>query len=127
MDQILYNIHETLSLLTMLIGFSLTVRSLYSFFSDAHYNLLDKALAIFFIVFIYVQLALQLVIFSIKTYSYEESFAALEHLSLVIVAVVFVQIGRLISIKSKDSIVKFRFRVIFYGLATALLIYSYFL
>ena len=54
-------------------------------------------------------------------------FAALEHLSLVIVAVVFVQIGRLISIKSKDSIVKFRFRVIFYGLATALLIYSYFL
>ena len=107
-------------------GLVITVRSIYSFFGNKHYTELDRVLSNFFIVLVYLGLAIQLVIFFTSQYTYQESINAIEQIALAVVAVISAQIGRTISIKSGDDLVKFRFRSTFYGIATVLLIYAYF-
>lgn len=127
MEDIILTISTTVTILTLIGGFIITLKSILSFFSGLKYTEFDNVLAKFFIVLIYLQFVLELFNFFGTTHSYEESFEAIEHIALVTVATIAVQVGRMVSIKSEDDQVKFRFRSVFYGIATFLLAYSYLL
>lgn len=127
MEEILLAARTTITIFTLVAGFVISAKSILSFFSGLKYSDFDNVLAKFFIVTIYIQFVLEVADFFGSTHSYEESFEAIEHIALVTVATAAVQVGRMISIKSDDDLVKFRFRTIFYGIATFLLAYSYLL
>lgn len=127
MEDLILVARTTITLLTLMAGFVISAKSALSFFSGLKYTTFDNVLAKFFIVLIYTQFAFEVIHFFGSTHTYEESFEAIEHIALVTVATAAVQVGRMISIKSDDDLVKFRFRSVFYGIATFLLAYSYFL
>ncbi|MEP5610910.1 MAG: hypothetical protein ABJP45_01610 [Cyclobacteriaceae bacterium] len=127
MEDIFLTIRTTVTILTLAAGVVISIKSILGLFSGLKYTEFDSVLAKFFIVTIYIQCVLELVNFFTSTHTYEESFQAIEHIALVVVATVAVQVGRMISIKSDDDQVKFRFRTIFYGIATFLLLYSFLL
>ncbi len=127
MEDLVLVARTTIVLVTLMAGFVISAKSLLSFFSGLKYTNFDNVLAKFFIVLIYLQFVVEIINFFSSTHTYEESFEAIEHIALVTVATASVQVGRMISIKSDDDLVKFRFRSIFYGIATFLLAYSYFL
>jgi len=112
---------------SLFIGILVTLRSLIGYFAGGTYTPLDKALANAFIVFLYLQFIIELYTFLTASYRYEESLTAIEHIALTLFATLMTQGGRLITIKSSDNSVKFRFRSIYYGMATGLLIYAYIL
>ncbi len=126
-EDILLTLRTTATILTLIAGLVISVKSIASVFSGLKYSEFDSVLAKFFIVLIYSQFVLELTNFFGSTHTYEESLQAIEHIALVTVATAAVQVGRMISIKSGDDLVKFRFRSIFYGMATFLLAYSYLL
>ena len=127
MEDIFLTIRLTITILTLLSGIVISIKSVLSLFYGLKYTEFDNILAKFFIIFIYLQFILEVFYFFGSTHTYEESFEAIEHIALVTVATAAVQIGRMISIKSDDDLVKFRFRSIFYGIATFLLAFSYLL
>ncbi len=127
MEDIFLTASTTVTILTLAAGILLSLKSILSFFSGLKYSEFDNVLAQFFIVTIYVQFALELINFFGSTHTYEESFEAIEHIALITVATAAAQVGRMISLKSGDDVVKFRFRTIFYGISTLLLVYSYLL
>ena len=127
MEDLLLIGRTTVTILTLMGGFVISAISISSLFSGLKYSDFDSVLAKFFIVLIYIQFVLELFNFFGSTHTYEESFEAIEHIALVRVATAAVQVGRMISIKSDDDLVKFRFRSVFYGIATFLLAYNYFL
>jgi hypothetical protein len=118
---------ETISLLSIILGVSNSIKSIWSFFAGIAYTLFDKNLAIIFIVVLYLRYALDLLVFLTTTYNYEESFRAIEHMALVTVAVAAATVGRFIARNSSDDSVKFRFRSVFYSIATGLLVYAFFI
>lgn len=118
---------ETLGITALIVGFTISIRSIYGYFAGIKYLDFDRALALIFLVILYISLLLELVVFFTSTFTYEESFKAMEQLALFIVAVASAQTGRMISSKSGDDTVKFRFRSVFYSITTGLLIYSIFI
>lgn len=127
MEDILLVARNSITVLTLLAGLVISTKSILSLFYGLKYTDFDNILARFFIILIYLQFLLEIYYFFGSTHTYEESFEALQHIALVTVATAFVQIGRMISIKSDDDLVKFRFRSVFYGIATFLLAFSYLL
>lgn len=126
MREIIEIIRDVVVISALITGLTITIKSIYSFIGNKHYKDMDRVLSNFFIVLVYASVALQLFLFFSASYSYEESIHAIEQIALVIVAVASSQIGRTISIKSNDDLVRFRFRSTFYGIATGLLMYAYF-
>lgn len=126
MENLLPVLHQTVIIVALLVAVIISVRSIYGLFSGVHYADYDRVLANFLIIFVYLQLVFELVYFFGSTHTYEESFEAIEHIVLIVVATAATQVGRLISVQSQDDAVKFRFRSVFYGIATGLLLVSYF-
>lgn len=126
-DHLFLTIRITVMILTLLTGFVLSVKSIFSLFYSLRHTELDRIFANFFIILVYSQFLLEIVHTFGSAHSYEESFRIIEHVALITVATAFVQIGRMIIIKSNDNLVKFRFSTVFYGIATFLLTYSFLL
>ncbi|MEM9338040.1 MAG: hypothetical protein AAGA66_04880 [Bacteroidota bacterium] len=121
METILTVLRTSVTVLTLMAGLVISFKSIMSLFYGSKYTEFDRILGKFFIVLVYLQFVLEVFMFFSSTYNYEESLEALEHIALITVATVSVQIGRMITLKSEDDLVKFRFRSIFYGMATFLL------
>ena len=127
MEELLDTIPEVAGYISLGLGIIISVRSLYGYFVGGNYTGMDRFLANIFIILLYFQTIVELFIFLTSSFRYEESLKATEHLALIAFATIMTQGGRLISIKSNDNSVKFRFRSIYYGIATGLLIYAYLL
>ena len=125
--EFLIRIQDIIIHITLTLGIIVSLRSFYGFFSEGKYALLDSAFASTFIISLYIQLILVAYIFSNASFNYEESLLATENAALTLFATILAQGGRLIALRANDNSVKFRFRSIFYGLATGLLIYAYIL
>ncbi len=110
--------------ITLTVGILVTLRSLVGFFSGGNYLLIDRAFSNVFIYSLYLQLGFIVYIFLNASFNYEASLKAIEHAALTLFATLLTIGGRVISSSSNDDSVKFRFRGIFYGLATGLLIYA---
>ncbi|MEM9895808.1 MAG: hypothetical protein AAF789_05520 [Bacteroidota bacterium] len=110
---------------TLICGVIITIRSLYGYFADGRYTKMDSLFALLFIILLYTQFAAEIVIFFTSKFKYEEGLTAVEHILLTLVATLLATAGRFISKRSGDDAVKFRFRSLFYGMATCLLIYGF--
>ena len=112
-------------------------KSLIGLFSGGTYQKLDNTLAASFVGTMHLQLLLGLILYFFVSPLVGEAramgygaamkepdlrFWAVEHLALMILAVIFAQAGRSISKKSDDSVVKYRFQSIFFGAAMLLII-----
>ncbi|MEM6735772.1 MAG: hypothetical protein AAF620_06860 [Bacteroidota bacterium] len=118
-------IQTAVILISLSIGVLISLRSFYGFFSESTYKAFDRIVANVFIVSLYAQVIFIVYVFTNFSFNYEESLKAIEHAALIIFATILTQGGRLITIRSNDNSVKFKFRSIYYGLATGLLIYAY--
>ena len=123
--EILISLQEFTVYSALILGVLITLRSVIGYFGGGSYSYLDKIFANVFIVLLYAQFLIELYFFLSTTYRYEESLRAIEHIALTLFATIMTQGGRLITLKSSDNSVKFRFRGIYYGIATGLLIYAY--
>ncbi len=121
------NIHLFATYACLILGVTITLRSVYGYFMEVKYHNIDKNLSNVFIVLLYTQLVMEASYFLNVTFRYEDSLRAIEHVALTLFASIMTQGGRLITLKSSDNSVKFRFRSIYYGIATGLLIYAFIL
>ena len=118
---------SVISYVSLTLGIALTVRSLYGYFSGAAYGIPDQSVGMGFMLSLYTQTVLEGFIFFTSSYRYEESLVAMGHFALIILAMLLAQAGRFISMKASDHSVKFRFRSIYDGIATGLILYGYIL
>ena len=110
--------------ISLTVGVLVTLRSLIGYFSGGSYLLIDRAFSNVFVYSLYIQLGFIIYIFLNDSFNYEGSLKAIEHAALTLFATILTIGGRIISSSSSDHSVKFRFRGVFYGLATGLLIYA---
>lgn len=125
--EIVEKLQTTITYVTLTLGIVVTLRSFYGFISGSVYKLMDKVFAGTFMVSLYIQLLFIVYLFTTTSFNYEESISVTENAALTLFATILTQGGRLITLKASDNSVKFRFRSIFYGLATGLLIYAFIL
>ncbi|MDE0472211.1 MAG: hypothetical protein OXH57_09745 [Ekhidna sp.] len=122
---VLKGIQEFAVFTSLILGVGITLRSVIGYFGGGNDTSVDKIFANIFIVMLYIQSVVEAYLFFFTSFGYEESLRAIEHIALTLLANIMTQGGRLITLKSSDNTVKFRFRSIYYGIATALLIYAY--
>lgn len=127
MEELAKSIQTIATYASLILGILITLRSFIGFFMGGHYTNADKLFANVFIVTLYIQFFIELYFFLTSTLGYEDSLKATEHIALTLFATIMTQGGRIITLKSSDDSVKFRFRSIYYGLATGLLVYAYIL
>jgi len=117
-------VSEIIAIGSILQGVGLSARSISAYFLTIRFTIYDKAFALVFIVALFSKLLIDIISLLTSSFTYEDSFKAVEHIILVIVAVISAAIGAMISRNSNDDIVKFRFRSVFYSISAGLLIYS---
>ena len=127
--------HSWIRWIVFILALVVVAKSLIGLFSDNQsYKKLDNVLAASFVGTIHLQLLIGLILYfflspliSFKDMGSamkdgELRFWAVEHITVMIVAALFAQVGRNISKKRSDTSVKFRFQSIFFGAALLLMI-----
>jgi len=131
MYNIFLDIHSWLRWIILLSSIVVILKSLVGLFGSMEYKKLDNILAASFVGFMHLQLLIGLVLYvflsPITTSAFQSMSEAMsnpdirywvvEHITVMILAVIAAQVGRSISKKSDDSVVKFRFQSIFFGIA----------
>jgi len=135
---IILQAHSGFRWLVLLLLVLVIIKSLIGLFGSKSYAKLDNILAASFVGLMHLQLLLGLVLYFFLSPLTAEAFKnfgaamkdgelrfwAVEHLILMLLAVVAAQVGRTISKKSEDSSVKFRFQAIFFGLSLLLMLFA---
>ncbi|MEM9327136.1 MAG: hypothetical protein AAGA85_15820 [Bacteroidota bacterium] len=128
--------HSWIRWVVLIVAIVLVIKSLIGLFGSKPYQKLDNALSASFVGFMHLQLLIGLVLYfflsPLTEYAMKDMgsamrdgelrFWAVEHLTVMILAIVFAQVGRSISKRSEDNSVKFRFQAIFFGAALLLMI-----
>ena len=123
--------HSGLRWLVLLLAVVVIIKSLIGLFGGGAYKKLDNILAASFVGTMHLQLLIGLILYiflsPITTSAFSNVSEAMsnpairywfvEHITVMILAVVAAQVGRSISKKSDDSLVKFRFQTIFFTIA----------
>jgi len=132
MYQIFLHAHSGLRWLVLVIVIVLVIKSAIGFFAGGKYQKLDNILSASFVGLMHLQLLLGLIIyfflspittqFSFNMKDPVVRFWSVEHLALMLIAIIAAQVGRTISKKSDDASVKFRFQLTFYGIALILML-----
>ncbi|MEL6561244.1 MAG: hypothetical protein AAFQ94_23855 [Bacteroidota bacterium] len=136
MYDIFLSIHSWLRWIILLVSVVVIIKSLAGLFGGGEYKKLDNILAASFVGTMHLQLLIGLVLYiflsPITTSAFQNMseamntpeirYWAVEHITVMILAVVAAQAGRSISKKSDDSIVKFRFQSIFFGISLFLML-----
>ena len=136
MYDIFLSIHSWLRWIILLVSVVVIIKSLAGLFGGSEYKKLDNILAASFVGTMHLQLLIGLVLYiflsPITTSAFQNMseamstpeirYWAVEHISVMILAVVAAQAGRSISKKSDDAIVKFRFQSIFFGISLFLML-----
>lgn len=136
MYEVFLSIHSWLRWIILLASIVVIVKSLAGLFGGGEYKKLDNILAASFVGFMHLQLLIGLVLYvflsPVTTSAFQNMseamsdpairYWAVEHITVMILAVVAAQAGRSISKKSDDSVVKFRFQAIFFGISLFLML-----
>ncbi len=125
----LLHFHSGLRWLVLLAIVIAVLKSLVGLFAGTNYTKFDKIVAVALVGMMHLQLLTGLVLYFFYspfiTYNMSDQvsrFWSVEHLALMLFAVVAAQVGRSISKKTQDAQVKFRFQSIFFGMALVLMI-----
>lgn len=133
---IVLTIHSWLRWIVLLLAIWLVIRSLQGWLTKQTFTGGDNRLAVFFTMGMHTQLLLGLILYfalSPATIQAMKDFGAamkdanlrvwaVEHISMMVLAVILAQVGRSMSKKAADSTKKFRLLTIFVGLALVLML-----
>lgn len=125
----LLHFHSGLRWLILVAVVIAVIKSLIGLFGGSEYSKFDKIVAVAFVGMMHLQLLTGLILYFFYspfiTYNMSDPvqrFWSVEHLALMIFAVVAAQVGRSISKKTQDAQVKFRFQSIFFGMSLVLML-----
>lgn len=131
--------HYATSLMFLIIAIWLLTRSYFGIVRGASYKMIDKVLSFAFIVNMYLQLIIGLIMFSnISTFNRlnnnaelvqdmaSKRFWPVEHIVLMIFALFIANLGLIFSIKSKEDKMKFKKILTYYSLSILLIAISLF-
>ena len=126
------HLHSGLRWLVLLLAVAVVIKSLAGLFSNGKYGKLDNILSVSYVGLMHMQLLIGLVLYFFlspytSTFRFnmsdpESRFWSVEHIALMLFAIIAAQVGRSISKKSGDDIVKFRFQSIFFGISLVLML-----
>ncbi len=136
MYEFLLVVHSWVRWIILLVAVAVVVKSLIGLFSGSEYKKGDNGMAAGFVGMMHLQLLIGLILYvflSPITQSAFQNFGAamknadlrywaVEHIAVMILAVIAAQVGRSISKKSTDALVKFRFQAIFFGISLFLML-----
>jgi len=128
MYNFLLHAHSGLRYLILLAVLIVIVKSIIGWLGNTPYSKFDRIISPAYVGLMHLQLLLGLILYFISpfvTYQMGDKVSrywSLEHITLMILAVVAAQIGRSISKKSSDAQVKFRFQTIFFGISILLIL-----
>jgi hypothetical protein len=124
--------HSGLRWLILLAAILVVLKSLVGLFGGTKYSKFDRIIAPSFVGLMHLQFLIGLILYvflspytSNFTFNMSDAVArfwSVEHLALMLFAVVAAQVGRSISKKSEDAQVKFRFQSIFFGMSLILML-----
>lgn len=128
--------HSGLRWLVLLLAIVLIVKSLIGLFGSGNYQKLDNILSASFVGTMHLQLVIGLVLYvflsPITTGAFDSfgeamknagvRYWAVEHITVMILAIAAAQIGRTLSKKANEDVVKFRRQAIFYTLSLLLML-----
>lgn len=127
MYSFLLQAHSGLRYLILLAAVIVVIKSLVGWFGNTSYSKFDKILAPAYVGLMHLQLLLGLILYFISpfvTYNMGDKVSrywSVEHITIMVLAVVAAQVGRSISKKADDAQVKFRFQFIFFGISILLI------
>ncbi len=126
------HLHSGLRWLILLAAIVVVLKSLVGLFGGTKYGKFDRIIAPAFVGLMHLQLLIGLILyFFLSPYTSDFSFNmadetvrfwSVEHLALMLFAVIAAQVGRSISKKTEDAQVKFRFQSIFFGMSLVLML-----
>ncbi len=131
--------HSGFRWLVLLLVVVVTIKSLIGLFGGGKYGKLDNILAASYVGTMHLQLLIGLILYFFLSPIASEArrvgfgammsdgelrFWGMEHLLVMVLAVVAAQIGRSISKKAEDASVKFRFQSIFFGVSLLLILFG---
>ena len=132
MYNFLLHFHSGLRWLILLAAIIAVFKSIAGLFGGGKYAKFDNILAASFVGMMHLQLLIGLILYfflspwtSNFTFNMSDPtirFWSVEHLALMLFAVVAAQVGRSISKKTDDNQVKFRFQSIFFGISLVLML-----
>lgn len=129
MYSFLLHFHSGLRWLILIAAILVTLKSVIGLFGGSKYGKFDNILAASYVGMMHLQLLTGLILYfflsPFVTYQMSDPvsrFWSVEHLALMLFAVIATQAGRTISKKSGDSQVKFRFQAIFMGISLVLML-----
>lgn len=129
-------IHSWLRWAIVILAIIVIVKSIIGISSGKQYEKADNGLAAAFVGTMHLQLLMGLILYFWLSPITSNAFSgygspmkdpvlrywAVEHIFVMVVAVILAQVGRTISKKSGDAIVKFRFQLIFFGISFLLML-----
>lgn len=129
-----FHMHSGLRWLILLLIVLVTLKSILGWLSGGNYSKFDKIIGSITIGLLDVQLLLGLVLYffysaftkelTFNVINAEGRFWAVDHLLLMLFAVLAAHIGKMIATKSPDASVKFRFQAIFFSISLILMIFG---
>ena len=129
MYNFLLHAHSGLRYLVLLAAAIVLIKSVIGWFGNTSYGKFDKIIAPAYVGLMHLQLLIGLLLYFVYspfvTYNMSDKVSrywSVEHIAMMILAVVAAQVGRSISKKSSDAQVKFRFQTIFFGLSILLIL-----
>ena len=128
MYSFLLHAHSGLRYLVLLAAVIVIVKSVIGWLGNTPYSKFDRIIAPSFVGLMHLQLLLGLILYFISpfvTYQMGDKVSrywSVEHISMMIIAVIAAQVGRSISKKSSDAQLKFRFQSIFFGISILLIL-----
>jgi len=128
MYNFLLHAHSGLRYLILLAAIIVIIKSVVGWLGNTPYSKFDRIISPAYVGLMHLQLLLGLILYFISpfvTYQMGDKVSrywSVEHITLMILAVVAAQIGRSISKKSSDAQVKFRFQTIFFGISILLIL-----
>jgi magnesium-transporting ATPase (P-type) len=129
--QFVLQLHSGIRWLVLIVAIAAVIKSAQALVSKSHYQKLDNLLAVSFVGMMHLQFLIGIVLYfflsPITTHAMknmklamkvgEIRFWAVEHLTIMIMAIVLAQLGRSLSKKSKSNPAKFKKQLIFFGLS----------
>jgi hypothetical protein len=133
---ILLQAHSGIRWIILLAAIVVILKSLIGLFGNGKYGKFDNILAASFVGFMHLQGLIGVILYFISPIAQQARsvgmgnmmadsnlrFWGMEHIVLMVLAVVAAQVGRSISKKASDDSVKFRFQAIFFGIAILLVL-----
>lgn len=129
MYNFLVHFHSGLRWLILVAAVVAVLKSIIGLFGGGKYAKFDNILAASYVGLMHLQLLTGLILYfflsPLVTYDMADPvsrFWSVEHIALMLFAVIAAQVGRSISKKSEDAPVKFRFQAIFFGISLVLML-----